>query len=135
MASLFSRIISGEIPAHIVYEDELTLAFMDIHPIQKGHVLVVSKKEVESFEQLEHDDYHAVMETVQKVAKQIKKVLKPVRVGVIIEGFEVPHAHVKVFPINNETELRQFPNMESEPNHQELAEMAERIKISNESDN
>lgn len=129
MATIFTKIIEGEIPAHIVYEDEKVIAIMDVNPIQPGHVLVISKKEIPSFEQLEDEDYHALMAAVKKVAEKIREVINPIKVGVIIEGFEVPHTHVKVLPINSEAELRHLPSTDEAPGQDELAAMAEKLKI------
>ena len=127
--SIFRKIVDGEIPSHKIYEDDNVLAFMDIHPIQPGHVLVIPKKEVETFEQLDDELYMQVMTVVKRVASKIKQELKPKRVGVIIEGFDVPHAHIKVLPINSEAELRHLPNMDEEPDHDALAKMAERLRL------
>lgn len=127
MSTIFTKIVNGEIPAHKVYEDDFTLAFLDIRPIQTGQVLVITKQEFESFEELPEDIYLALMKTVQKVAKKIKAELKPLKVGVIIEGFEVPHVHVKLLPINSEEELRN--TTPSSPSDDELAAMADKLKI------
>lgn len=127
--SIFTKIIKGEVPSHKVYEDEKTIAFMDIHPIQPGHVLVVPKKQVGNFFDLPDEDYEALMATVKKVATRLKAVFtdKP-RVVVIIEGFDTPeHAHVKVFPANSGDELRSEPDLDQEPNHAELAQLAQKI--------
>lgn len=126
--SIFTKIIKGEIPSFKIYEDERTLAFLDIRPIQPGATLVVTKNQVETFEQLPDEDYQALMRTVKLVAMQIKEVLQPKRVGVIIEGFEVAHVHVKVLPINSETELRRLPASDEEPNFAELEQMANKLK-------
>jgi histidine triad (HIT) family protein len=129
MPSIFSRIIAGEIPVHKIYEDADTLAFMDIHPIQPGHVLVIPKKEVATFEQMEPRDFQALMAAVQLVAKKLKAVLAPDRVGVIIEGFEVDHVHVKLVPINDAEQLRRMPDPDGEIDHQQLRDMADKLRI------
>ena len=127
--SVFTRIIKGEIPCHKVYEDNKTIAFMDIHPIQPGHVLVVPKKQIGHFYELPDEDYQALMAAVKKVASRLNEVFKDkTRVGVIIEGFDLPeHVHVKVFPASNGDEVRHNPNMSAEPDHAELAAMAEKL--------
>jgi histidine triad (HIT) family protein len=127
--SLFTKIINGEIPSHRVYEDVKTYAFLDINPIQPGHVLVVPKKEVTRFEDLDDEDFVAMMRTVKLVSQRIKQVFNPRRIGVIIEGFEVDHAHVKVFPINNEAELRHIPDPKDAPSQEDLAKMAEKLRL------
>lgn len=127
--SIFTKIINGEIPCHKVYEDDQTLAFIDINPIQPGMVLVVSKKQVDHIWDLPSEDYRAVMDTVGKVGQRLREVFADKqRVAVIVEGFEVPHAHVKVFPVNSEHEVRSLPKGD-EPDHEALAEMAKKLAI------
>ena len=127
--SVFTKIIKGEIPCHKVYEDDKTLAFMDIHPIQPGHILVVPKIQVGHFFELPDADYQALMSTVKKVAARLHEVFKEKpRVGVIIEGFDLPeHAHIKVFPAGTGDELRTSPDMSAEPDHAALSIMAEKL--------
>ncbi len=126
---ILCKIVAEEVPSHKVYEDEKSLAIMDIHPIKPGHVLVFPKKHVETFEQQEEGEFTSLMRVVHKVANKIKTVLSPSRVGVVIEGFDVPHVHVKVIPIENEVELRHIPNMKAEPDHEALAIMAKQLSI------
>lgn len=123
------KIVKGEIPSSKVYEDENVLAIMDIHPIKEGHVLVFPKKHTDTFEKMTAEDFAEVMTVVHKVGNRQKAVLSPARIGVVIEGFDVPHTHVKVVPIENEVELRHIPNMTNEPNHDALTSMAERLAI------
>ncbi|MEX0749030.1 MAG: HIT family protein [Candidatus Saccharimonadales bacterium] len=99
MSSIFTKIIQREIPAHIVYEDEMTLAFLDIRPVSEGHLLVVPKLEVDELQDLEPDMYQAVMTTVHKMARLLKEKLNPKRVGLVVYGFDVPHAHVHLIPM------------------------------------
>ncbi len=127
--SLFTKIIKGEIPCHKVYEDDLTLAFMDIHPIQPGHVLVIPKRQVEFVWDLEAADYQALMQTVQKVARRIRDVLPVSYVGQQIIGIDVPHAHVHLVPFNTVTEYRTVPDMAADPDHAALAEMAAKLSF------
>ncbi len=125
--SIFTKIIRGEIPCHKVYEDDKTLAFLDIHPAQPGHTLVVSKKQVEFVWDLDVADYLAVMATVRKVALRIRTVLGKPYVGEMIIGEEVPHAHVHVYPFTTLAEFRSIPDPSAEPDHAALAEMAKRL--------
>lgn len=105
MPTLFTKIIKGEIPAYKVAENDEFLAFLDIFPIQRGHVLVVSKQEVDYLFDLE-EEYHARMWSFsQKVAKGIKIVIDCKRVGVAVLGMEIPHAHIHLIPINSEGDL------------------------------
>ena len=125
--SIFSKIIKGEIPAHKIYEDDKTFAFLDIHPKAPGHVLVIPKKEVDHLWDLPDEDYIAVMETTKKVAQRIQEVLGPSRVGAQVEGTGVPHAHVHVFPFSSVKEFHVVRNMSAEPDHDSLAEMAKKL--------
>ncbi len=126
--SLFTKIIKGDIPCHKVYEDEQTLAFLDIHPIQPGHVLVIPKKQVEFVWDLEEADYHAVMETARKVAQRLKVVLQRPYVGEMVVGTDVPHAHVHVIPFSVAPELKRvLESTQTEPDHAALAEMAQKL--------
>jgi len=129
--SVFTKIIKGEIPCHKVYEDEKTLAFMDINPIQPGHIVVVSKKQDNFVWDLDSEYYHALMETVQKVGNKLREVFPDKkRVGVIVEGFHISnHAHVNVFPFDNSSEFRSIPDPESAPSNEELEKLAERLSI------
>lgn len=126
--SIFTKIINQEIPCHKVYEDEATLAFLDIHPIQPGQVLVVPKKQVPFVWDLEPADYQALMATVQKVGQRLREVFpEKDRVGVMIEGLDVvDHTHVKVFPFSK-GEYRSMPDMTAEPDHDQLATIAAKL--------
>lgn len=108
--------LKGEIPCHKVYEDELTLAFLDIFPIVKGHTLVIPKKQVENLWDLSNEDYQAVMATAKKVAQRLQKVLQPNKVGAKVMGTDVPHAHVHLIPFNSPEEFHITANHnESDP--------------------
>ena len=127
--SIFTKIIRGEIPCHKVYEDADTFAFLDIHPIQPGHVLVVPKKQVGFVWDLQSADYQALMTTVQKIGRRIREVFPDkARVGVMIEGLDVAnHAHVKIFPFSTEEEFRAKPDMSAEADHDALAAIAAKL--------
>lgn len=125
--SIFTKIVKGEIPCHKVYEDELTLAFLDIHPVCAGHVLVIPKLQQEFVWDLPDENYHALMATVKKVANQLKEVLGVPYIGEKIVGTDVPHAHVHLIPFNNTNELNNNPNLSDEPDHAELAVLAEKL--------
>lgn len=131
--SIFTKIIKGEIPSYKIYEDSHTFAFLDIHPIQPGHVLVVPKKQVGFIWDMESDDYLALMSTVQKVGQRLREVIDKQRVGVMVEGLDVAdHAHVKVFSFDTEKEFRTVPDSAAEPDHPALAEMAARLRMEDE---
>lgn len=126
--SIFTQIIKGEIPCHKVYEDNQTLAFLDIHPIQPGHVLVVSKKQIDPVWDLPDKSYAALWETVRKVANRLEICFpQKERVAVIVEGLDVAHAHVKVFPFTSHEEFCHQQDMSAEPDHTSLAEMAAKL--------
>lgn len=127
--SLFSRIITGEIPCHKIYEDAKTFAFLDIHPKQPGHVLVVPKEQVEFIWDLPPEEYQAVMATAQKVGQHARRVLRPKHVGMMVEGLGVPHAHVHVFPFATTTDYHAPADLEAEPDHAALAQMAETLRM------
>ncbi len=125
--SIFTRIIKGEIPCHKIYEDELTFAFLDIHPVSAGHVLVVPKKQIEFVWGLSDEDYQAVMKTAKKVAVRLQEVLGYKYVGEQIVGVDVPHAHIHVIPFNEVAEYRNKPDMDAEPDHAVLADLAKKL--------
>jgi len=126
--SIFTKIIKGEIPAEKVYEDDDTLAILDIHPIQPGHVLVVPKKQIAYFEELDDEAYGHLFLVVKQAAQRIKEILKSERVCVRIEGFDVPHVHIHVYPCDTpEDFFGDKDRMQKEPDHHELAEMAKKL--------
>lgn len=125
--SIFSKIIRGEIPAHKIYEDDKTLAFLDIHPVQPGHTLVISKNTAEFVWDLPPEDYQAVMATAQKVAKRLREVLLVPYVGEQIINVDVPHAHVHLIPFRTVEEYRHKPDMTAEVDHTALAVIAKKL--------
>lgn len=106
MASLFTKIINREIPAQIIHEDERTIAFLDIRPVNPGHMLVVPKTEVDQFQDLEDDDYQALMTTVKEMTQLLKEKFKPARVGLVVYGFDVPHAHIHLIPMDRPGKIK-----------------------------
>jgi histidine triad (HIT) family protein len=126
--SIFMKIINGEIPSHKVYEDDMTYAILDIHPLNPGHVLVIPKRQTPFIWDLPTEDYQALMATVQKIGFQLKKKLASPYVGLQVVGVDVPHAHVHVIPFAEAHELRKEPSTQ-DPNHEQLAAMAEKIRF------
>jgi histidine triad (HIT) family protein len=108
MASIFSKIVSGEILAYKVAEDENYFAFLDIFPVAKGHTLVIPKKEVDYIFDLEDDLYVGLQAFAKKVAIGLKKAIPCQKVGVLVLGLEVPHAHIHLIPMQNEADLLNF---------------------------
>ena len=108
MASIFTKIVNGEIPAYKVAEDENYLAFLDIFPVAKGHVLVIPKKEVDYLFDLEDEQYTGLQLFAKNVAAGLKKAIPCEKVGVLVLGLEVPHAHIHLVPMQNEADLLNF---------------------------
>jgi histidine triad (HIT) family protein len=101
MATIFSKIIAGEIPSYKIYEDERYYAFLDIHPLAEGHTLVIPKLETDYLFDLEDDLLAGMMVFAKKVALAIDQTMDCKRVGMAVLGLEVPHAHIHLIPINN----------------------------------
>ena len=127
--SIFTKIIKGEIPAHKVYEDDAVLAFLDIHPVQPGHTIIIPKRQVEFVWDLSDEDYLAIMSAAKRLAIQLRTVLGVRYVGELILGIDVPHAHVQLIPFNTVQEFKAPQDMNSEPDREVLASMAERIRL------
>ena len=105
MATIFSRIIAGEIPSYKVAEDDRYYAFLDINPLTKGHTLVVPKQEVDYLFDLDDETLAGMMVFAKKVAARIKREIDCARVAVVVLGMEVPHAHIHLIPIKNENDV------------------------------
>lgn len=126
--SIFTKIIKGDIPCHKIYEDDKTFVFLDIHPANPGHTLVVTKTQIDKFTDLSDEDYVALWRTVKKVSQRILDILKTDRIKVSIVGTDVPHVHVHLIPFNeNSDKVEQ--DMTAKPNHEALAEMAKKLAI------
>ena len=124
--SIFTKIVKGEVPSHKIYEDEKTLAFLNIYPSVEGHTLVIPKVQVDLLWDLPNEDYIAVMNTTKKVAHRLKEVLGVIRVGEKVIGIDVPHAHVQLVPFNSAEEYY-AKETTSEPDHEALAALARRL--------
>lgn len=127
MTSIFSKIVSGEIPAHRVAENSDFLAFLDINPLAKGHVLVIPKKEVDYIFDMDTNSYTELMKFAQVVAKGIKEVIPCIKVGVAVIGLEVPHAHIHLIPINQVGDIN-FAKEKLKPSTEELKETSRQIR-------
>ncbi|MGD1842551.1 MAG: HIT family protein [Thermonemataceae bacterium] len=126
MASIFTRIVAGEIPCHRIAESERFLAFLDISPVAKGHTLVIPKQEIDYIFDLADDLLGDMMIFAKKVAKGIEKVVDCERIGVAVVGLEVPHAHIHLIPINQISDMN-FANKLS-LSQEALAAVAEQIR-------
>ena len=100
MASIFSKIVAGEIPCYKVAEDDRYLAFLDINPLAKGHTLVIPKKETDYIFDIEDEEYQGLFLFAKKVARSLKKCIQCEKIGVAVIGLEVAHAHIHLVPIN-----------------------------------
>lgn len=127
MATIFSRIISGEIPGHIVAENDKFVAFLDIMPMVLGHTLVVPKREVDYVFDMNDDELGEINLFARRVAAAIRKTVPCQRIGVAVIGLEVPHAHMHLIPMNSADDLN-FTRPKLKPTQEELAKMAARIK-------
>lgn len=105
MASIFSRIIAGEIPSYKVAEDEAHYAFLDINPLHEGHTLVVPKREVDYILDLEDEEYAALQLFAKRVAAAVRKSVPCKRIATAVIGLEVPHAHIHLVPIDTEDDM------------------------------
>ena len=122
MESVFTKIVKGEIPCYKIYEDEKTLAFLDIHPESLGHVLVIPKVQVDKVYELPEEDYEALWQTVRKVARQMEEVLGQ-RTLMKVIGTDVPHAHVHLMPFDESWEYGRI----LEPTEAEMKEIQEKL--------
>lgn len=126
MASIFSKIINGEIPCYKIAETEKCIAFLDVFPLVEGHVLVVPKKEVDYIFDLEDSDFTELQLFSKKVARAIKQVISCKRIGVAVIGLEVPHAHIHLVPMNNTDDLN-FTKSKLKPSKEQLEKVARKI--------
>lgn len=99
MASIFTRIIEGEIPCYKIAENDRFFSFLDINPVQRGHTLVIPKQETDYLFDVEDDTLSGLIVFAKKIARAMDTSLQPIRTGVIVEGLEVPHAHIHLIPI------------------------------------
>ncbi|MBL4861722.1 MAG: HIT family protein [Crocinitomicaceae bacterium] len=123
MASIFTKIINGEIPCHKVAEDDKFLAFLDILPLRKGHVLIIPKEEIDYIFDIDDALLADMMIFAKGVAKKIKSVIPCNRIGVTVIGLEVPHAHMHLIPISSVEDMN-FSQEKMSFSHEELAEIA-----------
>jgi histidine triad (HIT) family protein len=127
---IFCKITRGEIPVPLVYENEYTMAFIDLHPLNPGHTLVIPKVHSETFLDMADVDYTELMRTVRNVSLKIHAAYPTPRFTMMTKGFDVPHTHVHLFPLIHDSDVvsRYSPNMPPEASFEERLEMAERIK-------
>lgn len=126
MASIFTRIINGEIPCYKVAEDDRFIAFLDVRPLKPGHTLVVPKKEVDYIFDLDEETLAGMMVFARRVALAMKEVIDCKRIGVAVLGLEVPHAHIHLIPLTRETDLL-FTNPRASVSDEENRRLAKAI--------
>ncbi len=127
MASVFSKIVAGEIPCHKIAEDERFLAFLDITPVAMGHTLVIPKGEVDQYFDLDDETIQAINLFAKNVAVKLKRVIPCRRIGVAIIGLEVPHTHIHLVPLNTMRDIN-FSGERLKFTMEEFKALAEKIK-------
>lgn len=127
MATIFTKIVNGEIPSHKIYEDDKFFAFLDINPMAKGHTLLIPKAEVDYIFDIDDDTLSDMTKVSKKIAHAIQKAISCRRVGMMVIGLEVPHAHIHLIPIQKEGDMN-LSNKRVEVSEDEFAKIAEDIK-------
>jgi diadenosine tetraphosphate (Ap4A) HIT family hydrolase len=127
MASVFTKIINGELPGRFVYEDADVVAFLTIQPMTQGHTLVVPRAEIDQWQDVEPAAFSKVMAVSQLIGKAVCKAFDVERAGVIIAGLEIPHLHVHVFPARELSDFG-FANVDPSPSQESLDEAQGKIK-------
>lgn len=126
MASVFSKIIAGELPGHFIWEDDVCVVILTIQPLKPGHVLVVPRAEIDHWDDLPAETAAHLMHVSQKMAKAQKVAFPSLRVGMVIAGLEVPHTHIHVFPVDS---IGDFDFTQAKPVFgEELQEVADRLR-------
>jgi len=128
MATLFTKIINGEIPGRFVWRDDRVVAFLTIAPLKPGHVLVVPIEEVDHWIDLDPDLLAHLMQVSQTIGRAVDRAFAPEKVGMMIAGLEVPHVHVHVVPMSGVRDL-DFANADPDPSAESLDETAEQIRL------
>jgi histidine triad (HIT) family protein len=127
METIFSKIISKEIPAHIIAEDDQFLAFLDINPLAKGHTLVIPKRPIDYIFDMDDESYRGLWIFAKTVAKRIKSAIPCTKVGTAVIGLEVPHAHIHLVPINHVSDIN-FAAPKLTLSNEEFIEVAELLR-------
>jgi diadenosine tetraphosphate (Ap4A) HIT family hydrolase len=125
---IFCRIIRGEVPSTKIYETDQVLAFLDINPVNLGHVVVIPKEHVDQFQDMEPKLYLTVMNVAQNISRKIKDALNPPRVGLMVWGFEVPHAHLHVVPLQQASDFT-MRHVSPKPGPEQIEEVAAKLRM------
>ena len=123
---VFGAIRDGERPAHIIWEDDNLMAFLDAHPFNSGHTLLIAKKHIDYIFDLDDELYSAMFLAAKRLSKPLKKATDAIRIGVAVEGLAVPHVHIHLVPISKASDLN--PQRARDASDEELAEMCEKIR-------
>ncbi|MBN2649512.1 MAG: HIT family protein [Prolixibacteraceae bacterium] len=127
MATIFTKIVNGEIPSYKIAEDDQYFAFLDINPLAKGHTLVIPKKEVDYLFDLDEESYVGLQAFARKIALALKEAIPCKKVGVAVLGLEVPHAHIHLIPMQSEQDIN-FSNPKKKFSATEMEDVLEKIK-------
>ena len=127
MASIFTKIVNGEIPSYKIYEDERFLVFLDAFPLAKGHTLVIPKQEIDYLFDLDDTLYQDMLMLAKKISVALKEAIPCKRIGVAVLGLEVPHAHIHLIPMNSEADVN-FKNPKLKFSREEFVQIAQSIK-------
>lgn len=128
MATIFTKIVNGEIPCYKVAEDENYFAFLDINPLAEGHTLVIPKREEDYIFNLEDEELGGLMKFAKKVAASLKANIECKRVAVVVLGLEVPHAHIHLIPISSEADV-DFRKPKLQLSQEQFVAIAEKVKL------
>lgn len=126
MSSIFSKIVAGEIPCHRIWENDRFLAFLDIHPIQPGHVLLIPKQDIDSPFDMDDEMYGAFLLAAKRLTFPLREIMRSKKIALVIEGLEVPHAHIKLIPISVAGDLDAHHAQDASA--EELERVAEKIR-------
>jgi histidine triad (HIT) family protein len=129
MASIFTKIINGEIPCYKIAEDENYFAFLDINPLAKGHTLVIPKKEIDYIFDIDDTTHAGLWNFAKRISHAIEKAVPCKRIGIAVIGLEVPHAHIHLIPINNVGDMN-FARPKLQLSKEEFEETAKKIRAS-----
>jgi histidine triad (HIT) family protein len=123
---IFCKIVRGEIPSHKIYEDEEFIAFLDIHPVQRGHVLIIPKEHVDYVFDMNEELYHKMFELAKDLSRKLKHVTNAVKIGIVIEGLAVRHVHLHLIPVNHVNDID--PCKSQHADHEDLKNLTESLR-------
>lgn len=127
MAGIFTKIIDGDIPSRMLWEDELCVSFLDVRPLAPGHALVVPREETDLWTDLSAQTAAHLTRVAHTIGRAQMTVFSPRRIGLMIAGFEVPHTHLHVVPMNSMAQL-DFANVDANPDHEVLGQQMQRLR-------